>query len=179
MTEAQSTQPVKKPRKPSYWHILGMSVGILVFPAIFTTARNTSIWPDAVVGFVTFGIPFLLIGFRSWNRWFHPDRTPVHWQKGSFLNKHHDALELLLNVLWCPLFGFALFLDEHRHFKAKLVSYFLVYGCQGWLSLLKLSTAGRKYIPPPSAPYDPSKYKPLQSEHWGGREAPMAGTSEA
>ena len=62
--------------------------------------------------------PFL-IGFRSWNSWFHRDRTPVRWQKDSLLNKHHDALELILTLLWCPLYGVALFLGEHRHFEAK------------------------------------------------------------
>ena len=170
MSEEQNPQTAGEPRRRTYWHLLGITSGFLVFPAIFITASKTGVWVNAVVGFVTFGIPLLLIGYRSWNRWFHPDLTPVRWQQRSFLNKHHDLLEVILTLLWCPLFCVAVFLDEHRHSEAKVVSYFLVFGCQGWLSWLKLSTADRKASLPPSTPSDHSKNKPLRSERWGERQ---------
>ena len=151
-----------------------MALGLSVFPAVFITDRKTGLWPNTVLAFATFGVPFLLIGVRSWNRLLQPDRIPVRWQKGSFLNKHHDMLELMLTFFWCPIFAVAVFLDEHTHSEAKLASFFLVFGCQGWLSLLRLCSADRKYMPPSSPDYDPSKtrtsgIKRFHSEYWGER----------
>ncbi len=172
MTEPQVTQSATTPLKRSYWHLSGVVLGLSVFPVLFITARKTGLWPNTVIAFGAFGVPFLLIGIRSWNRLFQPDRIPVRWRKGPFLNRHHQGLELMLTLLCCPLFGVALFLDEHTHSEAKLASYFLAFGCQGWLSLLRLCSADHKYIPPPRPPYDPTKswtscMKPFQSDHWG------------
>ena len=168
MTEAQPTQPAATPVKRRYWHLCGVALGLSVFPAVFITARKTGLWPNTLLAFATFGVPFLLIGIRSWNRLLQPDRIPVRWQKGSFLNKHHDGLGLMLTLLWCPIFGVAVFLDEHTHSEAKLASYFLVFGCQGWLSLLRLCSADRKYIPSPSPSKSwTSNMKRFHSEHWG------------
>jgi hypothetical protein len=44
--------------------------GFLVIAALIIAACKTSIWPSAILGFVAVGIPIILLGLRSWNRWF-------------------------------------------------------------------------------------------------------------
>ena len=77
--------------------------GFLVIAALIIAVRKTSIWPSAILGFVAVGIPIILLGVRSWNRWFHPDRQPARWLKHG-----EERLQSLETVL--VLYGIAAFL---------------------------------------------------------------------
>jgi hypothetical protein len=62
--------------------------------------------------------------------------------------------------------------DRSTHHRAYVVVGFIACGAAAWEGILTRYIADRKYIPPPSPPYDPSKAtrpKPLQSDHWGRR----------
>ncbi len=174
MTESQTPQPAAEPSKRPYKELYGMVLGILVLPALVIAVRRVGIWPWTLLGFTTFGIPGLLIGLRSWNRWFHPDRPPVRWVQDYPRGDRLQTLDVTLTLTWVAGWFARLVIDHSRHHSVYITLSFIAGGAVSWHAFLTSYIADHKYVPA-GRPYNPSNtwakiYKPLQSEHWGQRE---------
>ena len=147
----------------------------LVIPALIIAARKTSIWPSAILGFVSVGIPIILLGLRSWNRWFHPDRLPARWLKHGEVRLQN--LETVLTLYGIAAFLVMVVMGFLMHDNASLAVLLPSWICcaaLAWSSILGRYVGDRKFISPPSAPHDSSRtwladMKPFLSEHWGER----------
>jgi len=133
-------------------------------------------WPTQVKRGILFGPlpPALLLIGRTWNRCFDPDRKPVRWPNGSRWESRLSTLYFVMAVCIIVCGTTWIFVD-----RAKYHAFENTWGCifltvQMWHIYLSKFIDDRKYIPPPSPPYDPSqrweaRLKPLHSDHWGER----------
>jgi hypothetical protein len=147
--------------------------GFLVLPTLILVGWKTSFWPDAALGFVTFGVPFLVIGVQSWSRMSHPERVPVRWPSGYLPGERLQTLQGILQWIWIVGYPTSVAI-KHRHSDMHTVLQIISVGSIGWSAVLKAYIADRNYIPPPP---DPPKgwsgsIKGIHSEHWGGRQTP-------
>jgi hypothetical protein len=169
MTEP--SQPAAEPSKRSYKDLCGIAIGILVFPALVFAARRTGIWPRTLLGFVIFGIPCLLIGFRSWNRWSHPDRLPVRWTQDHPRGHRLQTLDRMLAWIWVVGWFARLVTYQSKHHTIYITLSLIAGAAVSWHAFLADYITDHKYIPPTRPPNDFSPwariYKPLQSERWG------------
>jgi hypothetical protein len=149
--------------------------GFLVIAALIIAVRKTSIWPSAILGFVALGIPIILLGLRSWNRWFHPDRLPARWPKyGEHQFQNLETVLVLYGVAAFLVMVVMGFLVHDNASLAVLLPSWICCAALAWSSILGRYVKDRKFIPPPSAPHDPLRtwladMKPFRSEHWGER----------
>jgi hypothetical protein len=186
MSKNQSLQIPMQHRKDCR-HLYQIEIGFhwfLIIPALIIAAHKMSIWPDIFLGFLVVGIPVILLGFRPWNRWSHPDQLPTRWIKhgeedlqnlGTVLNLTGIVAFLVMVVI-----GILAYDNEYR--ALRLLSW-TCCTVLAWSDVLDRYIEDRKYIPPPSPPHDPSKtgladIKPFRSEHWGNAGGPGAGGSE-
>jgi hypothetical protein len=145
----------------------------LIIPAIVIAACKTSIWPNILLGSLAVGIPVILLGLRSWNRWFHPDRLPARWLKHG--EEGLQNLGTVLNLTGIVAFLGMVVIGILAHDNASRALLLLSWACcttLAWSNVLDRYIEDRKYIPPPSPPHDPSRtglvdMKPFRSEHWG------------
>ncbi len=185
MTETQSPQPATIPRKRRYRDVYCLSVGILVLPSLAFAARKYGIWPDTILGFIAVGLPFIMVGLRSWNRLSHPNCVPARWPDEYKRGEQLQTLDQTLTfILFAGIFIYWT-IDSSKHDPAHLLFYFIWFSSAGWGGLLGTYIEDRKYIPPPRDPYDPTKggwsgtIKGIHSDHWGGRQIPKSEISEA
>jgi hypothetical protein len=144
---------------------------LLILPALIIAARETSMWPSAILGLVAVGIPIILFGVGSLNRRLHPDRQPARWLKHG--EERLQSLETVLTLYGIAAFLVIVVMGFLVHDNASLGVVLPSWICcapLAWSSILGRYVGDRKYIPPPSPPNDPSKAtrpNPLHSDHWG------------
>jgi hypothetical protein len=165
----------RRSRRRSFY---GVTMGLLVFPAVVYAARKTSLWPNTILGFAALGVPLLLVGLRSWNRLAYPERVPVRWGRDDWRGYRLQTLDLALTWMWILSMGASWAVNESRHSTAYMVSTLLFCGAAGWSIFLRTYVEDRKYIAPARPPHDLSRtweteMTAFRSEHWG--EGPGGG----
>ena len=178
MNEAQSPQPAIEPRKRNKRYLCDMVIGLFALTCIVTVVRRFGIDPYIFfLGVIAYGVPFFLIQFRSWSRWFRPERVPARWPDRYARGKRLQTVKDWLDRTWIFLLCIGFVIRYASSWNGRNVILGVAYGLMFWDGFLKNYIEDRKYIPPPSPPYDPSIrgwgiYTPLHSDLWGERVVP-------
>ena len=180
MSEARIVEVAAESRRSRRRSFYGVTMGLLVFPAVAFAARKTSLWPNTILGFAALGVPFLLVGLRCWNRLLYPAQVPIRWDRDDWRGERLGKLDLALTWTWILSMGANWAVNESRHSMAYMVTTFLFCGAAGWSICLRTYLEDRRYLAPPQPAYDPSRtwdaeMTAFESEHWGERRVDDAG----
>jgi len=161
-----------------------MLLGLFCLVCLVLAIRRLSIRPYlSFLGLIAYGIPFFLLEIRSWKRWFHPERVPTRWPDRYARGARLQTVKDWLDRTWMFLLCIGFVIRYASSWNGRNVILGVAYALMFWDGFLKNYIEDRKYIPPPSPPYDPSKrgwgiYTPLHSEHWGERVVPDTESTE-
>ena len=123
--------------------------------------------------FASIGIPLLLLQLRAWKRWLRPESLPTRWPDGYRPRQRLEALDLALFLTGIAGIGASWVFDKATHPHVYMAVGAICCGALLWHAVLEEYISDRKFIPPPTPPYDPSKpARSLRSDHWGERGQP-------
>jgi hypothetical protein len=161
-------------------HLAGMAFGFLTPLLLIGFALERHVKDDALLVFVLLAacVPVIFLGFRSWRRWFYPDRLPMRWAQDSAAYRWVRAAEWVaagMNLVAWLAVGLMTTAQEASRHKSHLA--WLAVMISGSIRMILMQyRVDRKPLSPPVAllsvsPYDPSlrltnSVRPVYSEGW-------------
>jgi hypothetical protein len=155
-----------------------MAFGFLAPLVLLCFARQRHVTSSVLLLVIAAGSPVIFIGFRSWRRWFYPNRLPIRWAGDSVVYKRVRAAEWVaagVNLFAWMAVCLVAFGQETSHQRARFVWLVVALSASVRVVLAQYREDRKPLEPPvplPSvSPYDPSlrltnAIHPVYSKDW-------------